>query len=191
MLIVGNCLVSDDVATVKFCCPIHKCKGMCCVYGDAGVPLEQEEIAIMQKELTHIKPFLSEKALNELEKQGVAVRDITNELTTPLVNDKECVFTVFDNQKTTFCAWELAWEKGLTFFRKPISCHLYPIRITQYGEFDAVNYDFWDICEDALQQGKEINLPVYKMLKEPLIRKYGEAWYDELCEQIVAKNLMK
>lgn len=191
MLIVGNSLVSDDVATVKFCCSIDKCKGMCCVYGDTGAPVEEEEIAVMQRELPHLKPFMNETGWQVVEQQGVAIRDFTGEISTPLIQNQECAFAIFDEKNTALCAWEVAWKEGVTSFRKPISCHLYPIRITHYGDFDAVNYDEWEICKDALICGKKRNLPVYKMLKEPLIRKYGITWYNELCEQIAAQNLIK
>lgn len=183
MLVVGNCIVSEDIGDLKFCCNLKKCKGMCCVEGDAGAPLEKEEVKLLKKLLSKIKPYLTEKGLKEIEKQGVSDIDVTGELCTRIINGKDCVFLTYEGNIAK-CAIERAFEDGKIEFKKPISCHLYPIRVQNYGEFFAVNYHAWDICSSALEEGIEKNVHMYKMLREPLIRKFGEHWYDELIMQI-------
>ncbi|MPL79606.1 hypothetical protein SDC9_25490 [bioreactor metagenome] len=186
MIVVENCIISEDIRDVKFCCNLQKCKGMCCVEGDAGAPLEKNEVKLLKKLLPKIKPYLTEKGLKEIENYGVSDLDVTGELCTRIIDDKDCVFLIYENDIAK-CAIEKAYEEGKIDFQKPISCHLYPIRVQNYGEFSALNYHAWDICKSALIEGKERNVPLYIMLKVPLIRKFGEKWYDELISQIENK----
>lgn len=186
MLIVSNCIVSEDIVDRCFCCPLSECKGQCCVEGDAGAPLEEEEVADLERILPQVKPYMTEKGLAAIEEQGVAVREDGFGISTPLVDDRECAFVAWGTDGTAYCAIEQAWRDGKTDFMKPVSCHLYPLRLDNYGEFVAVNYHQWDICRCAANHpdGK----PLYQYLREPLVRRFGQAWYDELLEQIALQN---
>lgn len=179
MLQIKNTLVSLDVIEKKFICDLSKCKGDCCVHGDYGAPLEPEELATINKYLPKIKAYLNEKALKSLTKYGTKLKDDEGSFVTPLIDKKECVYTYFENNIAK-CAIEKAFINGDIDFQKPISCHLYPIRITKYPTFIAVNYHKWEICSPANENGKTLGVPVYKFLKDPLIRKFGKKWYDEL-----------
>jgi len=179
MLIVGNALVSEDIIEKKFACDTRACLGACCVKGDAGAPLLASEIEIIENELPSIKPFLSEEGLRNIEKQGFYTSDPEGESVTICLPTGECSFLVYEGLNAT-CGIENAHKEGKTDFKKPISCHLYPIRAKQYGEYTALNYHKWDICEPACRRGEDENIPVYAFLKEALIRKMGEAWYEEL-----------
>ncbi len=179
MLIIDNILVSDDLKKIYFSCNLTKCGGKCCVEGDAGAPLEEDEIAILEDYIDDIKPFMTEVGRLVVEKNGVFEYDIDAEMVTPLVKDKECAFVIFENG-IAMCAIEKAWLSGKIDFRKPISCHLYPVRLLKLKNHIAVNYDKWDICSYALIKGKQDNMPLYKFLKEPLIRKFGKKWYQKL-----------
>ncbi len=186
MLQIGNAIVSLDVIEKKFICDFAKCKGACCIEGDSGAPLDEDEKAILEEIYPDIKEYLNEKGIVEIEKQGTSVIDSDGDLVTPIINDKECVYTIFENG-LALCGIEKAFLDGKISYRKPISCSLYPIRIQKYPEFDAVNYNKWNICAPARDLGYKIGTPVYKFLKEPLIRKYGEDWYKEL--EYAAENL--
>lgn len=187
MIAHGKTVISQDIFEAHFVCDLTKCKGACCVEGDSGAPLDKEEVLILEKEYEKIKPFLRAEGIKAIAEQGTSTIDEHDgELVTPLVNDKECAYVVFDNKGATLCGIELAWKQGETSFRKPVSCHLYPIRIQSYSSFDAVNYDKWEICSPACTLGKELKVPVYKFAKDSLIRKYGEPWYNEL--EIIAKE---
>ncbi|RMG76197.1 MAG: DUF3109 family protein [Bacteroidetes bacterium] len=181
MIEVDNTIVSRDLFEEEFVCNLSKCKGICCIEGDAGAPLSKSEVSFLKKNITKIKPFLRKEGIREIENQGVFVTDTTdNEPVTPLVKNAECAYVVFEKDGTASCGIEKAYEAGVIDFKKPISCHLYPIRITAYRNFDAVNYHRWEICSDACVLGKELKIKVYQFLKEPLIRKYGAAWYEKL-----------
>jgi hypothetical protein len=183
MIIIGNTSVSDDLYLVRFCCNLERCQGACCVAGDAGAPLEEEEISILEDELENIKPYMTERGRETIEKQGVFDYDIHGKFVTPLVNDGECAFAIFADG-IAFCAIEKAYFERKTKFRKPVSCHLYPVRITKYETFDAVNYEKWNICKPALKLGNKNGIPLYKFLKEALVRKYGIDWYNQLEKEI-------
>lgn len=185
MIQIGNQIVSLDVLEKEFCCDLDKCKGICCVEGDAGAPILDTEITDYQENLDKILPYLSEKNQSVLREKGVFYLDEEGEKVTMLVDNAECAFTSHKDG-ISFCSIEQAYRDGAITVQKPISCHLYPIRCRQYRDFEALNYDSWSICSDALCKGKKIKLKVYQFLKEPLMRKYGEAWYRELCE--VAKQ---
>ena len=180
MIEIDNKLVSEDVLEKEFLCNLSKCKGACCVGGDVGAPLNEEENKILDDIYEDVKPFMRPEGIAAVEKQGTHVFE-HGEWVTPLVNNEECAFVVFDGDVAK-CAIEHAHTEGKVDFKKPISCHLYPIRITKYSSFEAVNYEKWEICSDACDLGKEVGLPIYKFLKEPLTRNYGEDWYKQLEE---------
>ncbi len=181
MIAIENTLVSEDVLKKKFVCDLNACKGECCVAGDSGAPLEKDELPILESVLEAVKPYMLQKGIKAIEKFGPYVVDNDGDYTTTLVSDKaECAFVFFDEQKIAKCAIEQAHYEGKINWKKPISCHLYPIRITPYKSYDAVNYHAWDICKPACACGKKLDVPVYKFLKEPLIRKYGKVWFKQL-----------
>jgi hypothetical protein len=181
MIQVEDKIISLDVFEKHFVCDLNACKGACCVEGDSGAPLLKEEENILDKIYEKVKPYMRKEGITEIENQGVAVYDEDGDLTTPLVNNCECAFVTFENGITK-CTIEKAYLDGKTEFKKPISCHLFPIRIKEYCDFDAVNYEEIKICKPACECGSKLEVPVYAFLKEPLIRKYGEVWYKELLE---------
>lgn len=184
MLKVGEVLVSDDIKEKEFVCNLEKCKGACCVEGELGAPLEEDELPIMKEIQEEIKPYLSRDGLKAIKRQGAYVLDEDGDYSTPTIGGRECAYAIYDEQGILKCGIEQAYLDGRTKFRKPISCHLYPIRITKKKDFEAVNYHKWSICSAACALGKSLGIPLYKFLKEPLIRKYGKAWYKELVKQI-------
>ena len=180
MIAIDNTLISDDIFTEYFCCNLKACKGCCCVEGDAGAPLDEDEIQYLEEHIALIKPYLAEKGRDVIETIGVfeiAVDDMT---VTPLVNRAECAYLTFDDSGMAKCAIEKAFEDGKIHYQKPMSCHLYPIRISRVGDADALNYDRWSICQDACIEGRQKLIKIYQFLKEPLIRKYGADWYEQL-----------
>lgn len=184
MIKVGDILVSDDIKKVEFVCHLEKCKGACCVEGDLGAPLEDDELATMHEIQDAVKPYLSPDGLKALSEQGPYILDEDGDYSTPTIAGRECAYAIYDNQGVLKCGIEQAWLDGKVGFRKPISCHLYPIRITRKKDFEAVNYHKWSICSAACSHGKALKVPLYKFLKEPLVRKYGEEWYGELVRAI-------
>lgn len=189
MIEIDNKLVSEELLTNKFVCDLYACKGACCVEGDAGAPVTDEEISLIQANLAQIKPFMRKEGIEEVEKKGIAYADVDGQMVTTLVNNKECAFVYFDDSGITKCAIEKAHREGKSTFLKPISCHLYPIRVKELKYYDALNYDKWDICEPACSCGSKLDVPVYKFLKAPIIRKYGEDFYAKL--DIVATEFLK
>lgn len=181
MLQIGETLISLDILEKQFICNLGKCKGACCIEGESGAPLLQEEVLEIEAVLDIIWDDLAPKAKEIIEKQGVAYVDAEGDLVTSIINGKACVFTYFEDDGTCKCAIEKAYNNGNSAFRKPSSCYLYPIRLKQYKHFMAVNYDTWDICKPALALGKQNGTPLYQFLKTPLIEKFGQDWYDELC----------
>lgn len=180
MLAIGDVLISEDVLEKKFVCDLQACKGACCVQGDAGAPLTIEEASILDDIYEDIKWELTEEGRVAIEKNGKYEIDSEGDLGTTLVEGKHCAYAIFDNGVAK-CGIENACKKGLTNFQKPVSCHLYPIRIKQLNEeIEALNYHQWDICAPACQCGDKLQVPVYKFLKTALIRKYGAEWYEEL-----------
>lgn len=190
MIEIGNTLVSIDVVKEEFICNIKKCKGICCVEGDSGAPVKKDEIEYLKENIQSILPYLSEQGKKAIEKGGVYYTDIEKDDVTTLINGSECAFSIVENGITQ-CGIEKAWFDGKSTFRKPISCHLYPIRITKYKDFDAVNYDRWDICSDACKLGKQEKVKVYEFLKEPLVKLYGEEWYETLRDTVKELDLSK
>lgn len=190
MLKVGEVLVSDDIKEKEFVCNLEKCKGACCVEGELGAPLEEDELPIMKQIQEDIKPYLTRDGLKAIKRQGAYVLDEDGDYSTPTIGGRECAYAIYDEQGILKCGIEQAYLDGKTKFRKPISCHLYPIRITKKKDFEAVNYHKWSICSAACALGKSLGIPLYKFLKEPLIRKYGKAWYKELVTQIEQEEKM-
>lgn len=187
MFQLGKSIVSEEILENDFVCNLNACKGGCCVEGEAGAPLEEDELAIMQEIYPKVKPYLREPGVKAIEEQGVYIKGRDGEWETPLVNGSECAYVTFDDKGTALCGIEQAYIRGDIDWKKPLSCHLYPVRIKQYAEFSAVNYHKWYICDDACTLGKELGVPVYKFVKDALIRKFGESWYEEL--ENVAREL--
>ncbi len=187
MLQIGETLISLDVIEKKFCCHVAKCKGECCVQGDSGAPLTDEETAILEEEYPNFKDYIRPEGRAAVDEQGTWIIDVENDNVTPLIGDKECAYVVFE-EGIAQCGIEKAFLEGKTTFRKPVSCFLYPIRLKKYPTFTAVNYDVWDICKPALAYGKKQGLYVYQFLKDPLIQRFGEDWYKEL--EIAAQALL-
>ena len=182
MIQINDKLISEDLFSEEFVCNLAKCKGICCVDGDAGAPLDEDETKILDEIYPKIKSYLRPEGIQAIEEQGTYTLDFEGDLVTPLVNNAECAYVIFDEKGYTKCAIEKAYEDGVIDWQKPISCHLYPIRITEYSNFSAINYHEWDICSDACTLGKELGVKVYQFLKKPLIRKYGEEFYQTLSE---------
>lgn len=189
MVQVGDVIVSFDVFREKFLCDLDACKGVCCIEGDAGAPVELEEVEKLEEALPVIWNELSSEAQAVIDKQGVVYTDQEGDLVTSIVNGKDCVFTCYDERGYCYCAIEKAFREGRCNFYKPISCHLYPIRIGNCGPYKALNYNRWNICKAAVALGEKKGVAVYQFLKEPLIRRFGEDWYAEL--ELVAEELEK
>ena len=187
ILQVGSVLLSSDILFKCFCCDLEKCKGQCCVEGDAGAPVTLDEVAEIEACLDEVWPDMSASAQAVVDRQGVAYTDSEGDLVTSIVEGRDCVFTCYDNG-LCLCALEKAFRAGRTAFCKPISCALYPIREKTFsGGVTGLNYNEWNVCRNAVALGNQLQLPVYKFLKDPLIRRFGEDWYAELEE--VAKEL--
>ncbi|MCD6566382.1 MAG: DUF3109 family protein [Bacteroidales bacterium] len=179
MLKIDHTIISLDLLEQKFVCDITKCKGACCRYGDSGAPLEEGEGEEIEKNFHKIKPFLRKEGILAIEAQGAFIKDDDGDLVTPLINGKECAYTYMEDGVYR-CGIEKAWLQNKIKFRKPVSCHLFPVRRKKYPEFEAVNYEKWAICQPARILGKRKNVPVYKFLKEALVRVYGKKWYGKL-----------
>ena len=179
MFEIDKTIVSIDVVEKKFVCDLEKCRGYCCVHGESGAPLENEEADILEDIYPHIRGFLRKEGIKAIEKQGTSVVDNDNERVTPLIMGKECAYAVFE-KGIAGCGIEKAYEQGATGFRKPLSCHLYPIRIKKFHDFEAVNYDRWSICEPAREAGIRKNVPVFRFVREAIIRKFGAEYFKKL-----------
>lgn len=181
MFQIGATLVSEELIENDFVCNLNACEGACCVEGEAGAPLETDEVTILEDIYQKVKPFLRPEGIQAIEKQGTSIKNEWGEFETPLVNGNECAYVIFEG-KTAKCGIEEAYNQGVVSWKKPVSCHLYPVRVKEYSSFSAVNYHRWDICSPACSLGKELQVPVYRFVKEALIRKFGETWYAELEE---------
>jgi hypothetical protein len=179
MLQIDKTILSLDILDKRFACDLKKCKGACCIHGDSGAPLEENEVGLLEQLFFKIKPYLRKVGVTAIEKQGTSVIDSDGDKVTPLVNNKECAYVVFE-AGIAKCAIEKAFLDNEITFRKPISCHLYPIRITKYFDFEALNYHKWEICKAAITQGEKDNIPLYIYLSESLTRKFGKEWYQQL-----------
>jgi len=179
MFEIDKKVVSLDVIKEKFTCDVRKCKGNCCVQGESGAPLDDDEVLILDRIFPDFKDYLRPEGIKAIQEQGIYVVDLDGDKVTPLIANLECAYAVFENGIAR-CGIEKAFEAGAIGFRKPISCHLYPIRITKYDNFEAVNYNRWHLCEYARSYGNELNVPVYKFVDEALIRKYGKEFTEKL-----------
>lgn len=191
LLQVGDVLLTSEIITECFCCDLDACGGICCVEGESGAPLTADEPQRLEGVLDEVWPLLSAKAQSVIDRQGVAYRDDDGDMVTSIVDGRDCVFTCYDSAGCCFCATDKAFREGRTGWRKPISCALYPIREkTLRDGTPALAYHRWSVCAAAVKKGRELNLPIYRFLKEPLIERFGAAWYDELClaaEQLTAE----
>lgn len=177
---VGDVLLSPDILTEYFCCDLSVCHGACCVEGDAGAPVSIDEIDAIEQAIDEVRVYMSEQAQAVVDAQGVAYADPEGELVISIIDGRDCVFACYADGCCQ-CALERAWSDGRSSFRKPVSCALYPIREKALGMgLTGLNYHRWGICEGARRKGAELRLPVYKFLREPLIRRFGQAWYAEL-----------
>ena len=193
MIEIDDKIVSSDLLRECFACDLGKCKGICCVEGDAGAPLELDEVDLLEEEYENYAPYMTEQGRQEVERQGFMVVDSDGDYTTPLVNNAECAYA-FSENGVTFCAIERAYREGKCSFLKPISCHLYPIRVKQFSNGSyGLNYHRWSVCRDAVECGKKIGLPVNKALKEPIIRRFGEEFYKavECAEELFKEQNSK
>lgn len=188
MIKIKDTLISLDIIEKKFVCDLTKCKGACCVHGDSGAPIEDHEVEILEQIYPKLKSYLRQEGINAIEEQGTWIIDIENDKVTPLINNQECAYVVFEDDIAK-CAIEKAYFDKKIKFQKPVSCHLYPVRVKKYSDFFAVNYDSWEICKPALKLGKDKDVPVFEFTKESLLRKFGKDWYRHL--RIVAKELAK
>jgi len=185
MLAVGDTLVSEEIIEKKFVCDLNACKGACCVKGDYGAPLEESELPILDRVYSKVKPYLTESGIKAIERQGKYLLYSKTEWVTPLVSGKECAYTIFE-KGIAKCGIEKAYFDGKIDFQKPVSCHLYPIRINKMKSgVDALNYDRWSICKAACKHGESLKVPVFRFLKNSLVRKYGDKWYEQL-EQVAS-----
>lgn len=182
MIGIDGKIVSLDVFEVLFACDYEQCKGVCCVEGDSGAPLEEGEADLLRRYLPEVRHLLSSRALEIIEQQGVSYLDEDGDEVTSIVDGKDCVFTTYDEAGNCQCAYEKMYYAGKIDWVKPISCHLYPIRLTKYKDFTAVNYHKWSVCKCALKRGRREGLYVYQFLKVPLVRAFGEEWYRHLEE---------
>ena len=172
--------MSADLLRECFACDLTQCKGICCVEGNAGAPLEMDEVDVLEEEWENYRPYMTPEGIEAVERQGFMVVDPDGDYTTPLVDDAECAFSCEENG-ITYCAIERAWKEGKTSFRKPISCHLYPIRLASFSNGSiGLNYHRWEVCRPACECGKRLGIPVYRALKEPIVRRFGEDFYHQL-----------
>ncbi|MFK7755770.1 MAG: DUF3109 family protein [Flavobacteriales bacterium] len=180
MVEIDDKLISMDIFEKKFVCDLAACKGACCVEGHGGAPVEEEEIELLEKHFSVAKKYLDQESIDAVEKQGFFVVGSDGGLETPLKNEEECAYVYFDRHGTAKCSYDTAYRNGEIDWMKPISCHLYPIRLTDLKTHTALNYHKWGICAPACDCGSKLDVPIYKFLKEPLIRKFGEEFYAEV-----------
>ena len=181
MLQIGDVILSDDILEVNFSCDLNKCKGACCIEGDSGAPVTKQEFDEIKEILPTIWNELTPTAQALIEKQGIAYVDTDGELVTSIIEGKECVFTCFDESGICKCIIDKAFREGRISVQKPVSCHLYPIRESKINGLPALNYDRWTICRPAVRAGNRNEIKLYQFLEEPLVRRFGREWYDELC----------
>ena len=187
MIQIQHTLLSRDIFEIHFLCDLSKCKGQCCIEGASGAPLTREEVAQINDILPIIWHELSAPAQQLINKQGIVYSDVDGEMVTSIINGKECIFTYTDADGVCKCVIDTAYRENRIPVQKPISCHLYPIRLREYDGYTAVNYDRWSVCQSAVRLGRKKNVPLYQFLQEPLIRRFGKEWYEEVC--LVATQL--
>lgn len=179
MIQIEDTIVSFDLFEKKFSCDLKQCKGICCVEGDSGAPLEKEEPYKIEENYEAIQCYMKPAGREAVQRQGFAVIDRDGDLVTPLIEGRECAYAI-EEEGSCWCAIEKAWAEGKSGFRKPVSCHLYPVRVSRYEGFEALNYNKWDICHCAVLKGQQEGIPLYRFLKNALIERYGEEWYEQL-----------
>lgn len=184
MIVVDNTIITDDIVDQCFACDLGCCHGRCCVEGDSGAPLLESELPVLRSILPAVAPYMAAAGRDAVERQGVAVTDAAGELCTPLVDDGECAFVAWGDDGTAYCAIERAYRDGTISFPKPVSCHLYPLRVDDFGRFVSVNYHRWEVCRGAVAHGRQCGVPLYRYLRQPLIRRFGQQWYDQLLDEI-------
>ena len=189
MIKIGDTLVSIDVIEQYFCCDLDDCKGACCIEGDAGAPITKEEEESIKEALPAVIDQLPKEAIDVINQQGVSYVDEEGDLVTSIIGNKDCVFCTYDKKGVCLCALEIGYNSGKCAFKKPVSCHLYPVRLTEYPTFTAVNYDERKICRGAVKLGKEKGIRVYQFLEGPLVRHFGKEWYEEL--KLVAEEYFR
>jgi len=187
MIAIDETLISDNLYKVQFSCDLKHCFGACCVDGDAGAPLEPEEIQVLKDIFPLIQLYMQDEGIAKVEHDGVHDFDPAGNLVTPLLQGGECAYVYFEGDVAK-CAIEKANEDGVIEFRKPISCHLYPVRLRKYMYSEAVNYHEWHVCYPALIKGKQEEVPLYIFLKDPLVRKFGQEWYDKLVAEAESRK---
>lgn len=190
MIVIDKILISDDVIEEQFVCDLHKCKGGCCEDGDAGAPLAHEELDRIAEVFETVKPLLTKEGLEEINRKGLYRYDKDFGWVTPTVDGKICAYGFRDKKGIILCAFEEAKNRGLTNWKKPVSCHLYPIKIkaSRYNEHTYMNYEPREsLCSPGCALGAQLRMPVYKFLKEALVRTYGEKFYQTL-DQIAENN---
>ena len=190
MIEIDDKIVSADLLRECFSCDLSRCRGICCVEGNAGAPLEADEVDILEREYEAYRPYMTPQGIRAVERQGFMVVDEEGDYTTPLVDDAECAYAYRENG-TTLCAVEKAWLEGKTPFRKPVSCHLYPIRLVCFSNgMTGLNYHRWSVCAPARECGRKLGIPVYKALREPIVRRFGEEFYRalEAAEELLRDN---
>lgn len=189
MIQIGETIISEELIENEFVCNLSTCKGACCIEGDAGAPIEESELKILEKIYDKVAPYLTKKGREAIEKQGVYIKGEDGDWETPLIDNADCAYVIRNEKGWALCAIEQAYNDGKIDWKKPVSCHLYPVRLQKYTSFTAVNYNRWHICSDACTLGKQLQVPVYQFVKEALIRKFGKDWFDELT--MVAEHLKK
>ncbi|MGI9547311.1 MAG: DUF3109 family protein [Flavobacteriaceae bacterium] len=182
MFELGKTVVSEEILENHFVCDLSACKGACCVDGSAGAPLEEEETQILNEIIEDIKPFLHEEGIKVIEEKGTFVKGDDGDWETPLVDKRQCAYVAFGVDGIAQCGIEKAHNAGVIEWKKPISCHLYPVRIREYTKLTAVNYHKWQVCDPACALGDQLKIPIYQFVREALIRKFGQKWYAELEE---------
>ncbi len=180
MIAIDNTLISENLLEKQFVCDLAACKGACCVEGDAGAPLSEEETQILEEIFDQVKPYMRPEGIKAVEEQGHWEMDSDGDFVTPLVEGKECAYVQFSENGTALCTIEQAHRDGKVDWKKPISCHLYPVRITKLKDYDALNYHKWHICSPACACGEKMEVAVYKFAKSALVRAYGEDWFEKL-----------
>ena len=180
MIEIEDKIISDDVFLTQFACDLYKCKGACCVEGDSGAPISNQEVRSIENDLKSIKPFMSEQGISAVERNGVKYIDSEGDQVTTLINGKECAFVFYDQNKIAKCSIETAYKSNKINFNKPISCHLYPIRVKKHNKFQSLNVDKQNICKSACQCGSKLGIPVFKFLKEAIVRLWGKEFFEDL-----------
>lgn len=191
MLQIQNTIVTLDLAEEFFCCDLDKCLGACCIEGDAGAPVTIDEVEKIEEALPVVEPEMLPRAVEEVRQNGVAYVDQEGDLVTTILDGRNCAFTCYAPGGICLCALEKAFREGKTGFKKPASCSLYPLRLTTYPTFTAVNYHRWKICRDAVANGRKKGIRLYQFLRGPLTERFGQEWYDELaqaCELYLSQN---